>query len=164
MFRLKRSTIDKFFSQFLFILFTSFLCLIPAYFVYRFFLLFLQDSFILFIIILGFFYFIPTIFCTILFLNKWSKHSKFIFTSMFTITGKLVPFDRCFFKFLIDSVTLVSTFIILISTPLDLKAFDSPIDSLLIAVYPVNLGFIIWEYYNSPNKNLNKYHPKRKFK
>lgn len=157
--------LNNFFSHFLFIFIPSFLSLLITMMIYKLCLLFLPESFTLWLTMITIFYFIPTTALTIFLLQKWNSNPKFIYARLFSTNREYVQFDIVLLKSIVESLTLFMTFLILIITPFGVKTLDNPFDSLLFTIYPISLGLIIWEYfYIRPEiKKKNTYHPKRKW-
>lgn len=156
--------VNKFFSHLFFIFIPSFFGLFFAMFSYRFLLISFKENFISWFIMSIFLYFIPTCVATIFLLQKWNNKARFICARLFSTDGKYIKFDKKLFKFIVESLTLLMTFIILISSPYGIKPLNNPFDSLLFVIYPINLGFIVWDYIYPTDKKEITYQPWRKFK
>lgn len=144
-------------------------CLIPITFdvlILKILLLYthVKEIYRLWVIISVFFYFIPTILITIYFLCKWNKNPNLFLANLFSNGKQPINFDKEKFRIIIEITTISITFFLLISKPYSIKPFENPSDSLFFIIYPVNLGFKIWDYLFSQPKKVKQYFPHRKYK
>ena len=122
-----------------------------------------KKEYIIWTMTLILFYFLPAIFLTIKSLKIWSNNPKFFLPNLFSSGNQYISFDKEKFKQVIDILTIVVTFFLLISKPYSIKPFDNPFDSVLFVTYPVNLGFKLWDY-STPKTKRRKYFSHRKYK
>lgn len=116
----------------------------------------------LWVLIFIIFYFVPSCYLTFISLKKWNKEQKFFLSKIYTTKQNFV-FNKTILQQTIELLTLLSTFIILISGPFHIETFNNIFNSIPFTIYPVNFGFKIWDW-SSDKKNTKAYFPHRKYK
>lgn len=110
-------------------------------------------------------YLLPSICLTIVFLRFMNSGRNFSLPGLLYLEPLKIKLslNKEIFKHVIEFSTIVSTFFLLIAKIYLFTLSNTPFDSLLFIIYPVNLGFKLWEY-TLPKTPTKTYFPHRKYK
>ncbi|EGP5223694.1 hypothetical protein ACS2BK_10010 [Enterococcus faecium] len=168
---MKKRNIEEYLAHTIFILVTGFLSLLFSLLCVSLLLLgtsllhnIQAEDTLTWFISMVFFYFIPAIFFTIYLLNKWNHNPKFIVPNLFSSNNIYIEFDKSKLSQVIEIITILVTFLLLINKSYTVNFFDTTSNSILLIIYPVNLGFKLWNYSLTQNKKVKQYFPHRKYK